>query len=198
MEDPRKEIATVVLQLTATDSPDVQKATVERYMTSDVSFRHPVCSVASGPNSRHGVLGIYQWYRVLSPNVDLNVESIGKPLFDESKNVLYLEAVQRFRLFFLPIKPAPARLITRITLRKKNGLYYIAEQEDFYHPEDFAALLFPHVAPFVRYGLAAGGMVSNIMYQAASLLGFWSPQFPAVDADSEPTPSEAGLYDKDN
>jgi len=61
MEDPAREITSVVYQLTATDSPDVQKAAVERYMTSDVGFQHPVCSVKPGPNSREAVLGIYQY-----------------------------------------------------------------------------------------------------------------------------------------
>jgi hypothetical protein len=97
MENPVKEIKSVVYQLTATNSPDIQKATLESYMTSDVAFRHPVCSVKSGPNSRDTVLGIYQyvqldfistenvfkqipycrWYRVLSPKIDIQVESIG-------------------------------------------------------------------------------------------------------------------------
>jgi hypothetical protein len=97
MENPVKEIKSVVYQLTATNSPDIQKAALESYMTSDVAFRHPVCSVKSGPHSRDTVLGIYQyvhldfisienvfmqlsfcrWYRVLSPKIDIQVESIG-------------------------------------------------------------------------------------------------------------------------
>ena len=60
MNDPAKEIVFVVSQLTATDSPDVQKAALERYMTPDVGFRHPVCYVKPGPNSRDQMLGIYQ------------------------------------------------------------------------------------------------------------------------------------------
>jgi hypothetical protein len=69
MNDPVREISSVIYQLTATDSPDVQKATLEKYMTADVGFRHPVCEVKPGPNSRDKVLGIYQyaltvyWYR---------------------------------------------------------------------------------------------------------------------------------------
>lgn len=60
MENPAEDIASVVYQFTATDSPDIQKAALESYMTSDVAFRHPVCSVKSAPNSRDTVLGIYQ------------------------------------------------------------------------------------------------------------------------------------------
>lgn len=61
MNDPEKDIRTVVYRLTATESPDVQKATIEKYMTPNVSFRHPLCQVNSGPNSRNQVLGIFQY-----------------------------------------------------------------------------------------------------------------------------------------
>ena len=98
MENPVEEIKAVVQQLTATNSPDIQKAALESYMTSDVAFRHPVCSVNAGPNSRNTMLGIYQyvrlnilmlynsivrmllyrWYRVLSPQIEIKVESISQ------------------------------------------------------------------------------------------------------------------------
>jgi hypothetical protein len=60
MENPEEEIHGVVLLLTSASSPDLQKRTLERYMTPDVAFRHPVCAVESGPRSRKTVLGIYQ------------------------------------------------------------------------------------------------------------------------------------------
>ncbi|KAF9524214.1 hypothetical protein CPB83DRAFT_910092 [Crepidotus variabilis] len=191
MNDPEKEISLIVRQLCATDSPDVQKATLEKYMTSDVGFRHPVCEVKPGPNSRDALLGIFQWYRVLSPQVDIEVESV---VFDPSKEVLYLEIIQWFKLGLLPLKPAPARLLTRLQLRKQAGLYYIAEQQDFYHTDEFAALLLPISRPFVRICLLAATFASNILVRGANLLGFWTTSIPI----SEPTPSEAGLYDKDD
>jgi hypothetical protein len=61
MNDPERDISTVVYRLTTANSPDIQKATIEKYMTSDVAFRHPVCQVNSGPNSRNQVLGIFQY-----------------------------------------------------------------------------------------------------------------------------------------
>ncbi|KDR72910.1 hypothetical protein GALMADRAFT_252251 [Galerina marginata CBS 339.88] len=193
MEDPAKEITSVVYQMAATDSPDVQKSVIEQYMTSDVGFRHPVCSVKPGPNSREAVLGIYQWYRVISPKIDIRTESV---VFDPKQNILYLESVQWFKLFFLPVNPAPARLISRLTLRKKNGLYYIAEQEDFYHTEDFAALLLPISAPFIRIGLTLGGVVSNLLARTANTFGYWRPS--EDQATPSHAPSEAGLYDKED
>ncbi|KAF8906970.1 hypothetical protein CPB84DRAFT_1704369 [Gymnopilus junonius] len=196
MEDPAKEIISVAYQLTATESPDVQKAAVERYMTPDVGFKHPVCSVNPGPNSRESVLGIYQWYRVLSPHIDIGIESV---VWDPKQNVLYVEGVQWFKLFFLPIKPAPARLVIRLTLRKKSGLYYISQQEDFYHTEDFAALLLPMSAPFVRFGLTVAGVISNLLAQTANIFGYWRPAGePDTQVIPSYNPSEAGLYDKED
>ena len=61
MEDPAKEIDAVVYLLTAADSPDTQKQTLEKYMTPDVAFRHPLCEVQPGDNSREEVLRIYQY-----------------------------------------------------------------------------------------------------------------------------------------
>ena len=61
MEDPAKEIDAVVYLLTAADSPNTQKQTLEKYMTPDVAFCHPVCEVQSGENSREKVLRIYQY-----------------------------------------------------------------------------------------------------------------------------------------
>lgn len=60
MENPERDIAAVIFGLTTVASPDLQKETVETYMTKDVAFEHPVCSVPSGPNSREKVLKVYQ------------------------------------------------------------------------------------------------------------------------------------------
>lgn len=128
MEDPVAEIESVVLNVTATQSPDIQQAAFQRYMSQDMGFRHPVCSIHPGPSSRNKVLGVYQWYRVLSPRIDIRIDSV---VFDEARRLLYVEGVQWFKLIFLPVKPVPARLIIRLTLRKENNLFYIAFQEDF-------------------------------------------------------------------
>ena len=60
MQDPAREIAEVVTLLTTAVSPDIQKATVEKFFTTDAGFSHPVCAVKRGLNSRESVLGIYQ------------------------------------------------------------------------------------------------------------------------------------------
>ncbi|KAJ3505528.1 hypothetical protein NLJ89_g7366 [Agrocybe chaxingu] len=190
MEDPARDIYTVVYQLTATDSPDVQKAAVEKYMTPDVSFRHPLCEVKSSERSRDELLGIYVWYRVLSPKIDSQVDSV---VYDKDKGLLYVEVVQWFKLVFLPVTPAPARLIIRLSLRQQDGLFYIAEQEDFYHTDDFTALLVPPIAPFVKSFLVGSTKASNFFARTANFFGYWRPTVAEA-----PTPSEAELYSKDD
>ncbi|KAF9039274.1 hypothetical protein BJ165DRAFT_377907 [Panaeolus papilionaceus] len=195
MENPREDIEHVIMQLTSTNSPDLQKAAIEAYMAPHVSFRHPVCCMESSRNSRVELLGVYQWYRVLSPQIKVKVENV---VFDRDHHVLYVEIVQWFKLFFLPLRPAPARLLTRIKLQKEAHLYYISEQEDFYHPDDFAALLLPPLAFFVRLFLAFNGLACGFLMIWANLLGYWRTSSLANDPDADPAPSEPDLYRDDD
>ncbi|KAF6756619.1 hypothetical protein DFP72DRAFT_893247 [Ephemerocybe angulata] len=158
MEDPKTDISSVILNLTTTESPDTQQETVLKYMTADVSFEHPVCSVRPGPNSRDKVLKIYQWYRVL----------ISQSVFDRERQVMYVEIVQMFKLFFLPVESSAcevrphAVLVTRLELRKIKSLYYISRQEDFYHTIDFARLVLPPIVPLVWFLLTFGAIFSIV------------------------------------
>jgi hypothetical protein len=77
MENPEEEIAAVVYMFCSSDDPDTQKQAIYDYFTPDAGFRHPLCSVAPGPNSRENVLGIYQWYRVMSPKLEIDVDEVG-------------------------------------------------------------------------------------------------------------------------
>ncbi|KXN90734.1 hypothetical protein AN958_03749 [Leucoagaricus sp. SymC.cos] len=173
MENPEEEIRAVVLQLTTASSPELQRRTVERYMTPDVAFRHPVCAVESGPRSRKTVLGIYQWYRVLSPHTELQVNGV---VWNQEHKYMFLDVQQWFKLIYLPIRPALARLCVRLTLRREeDGLYYIAMQEDFYHPDDFTALLLPPLVPFIRMVLLIAGLASSLYASFAQFLGFYQP-----------------------
>lgn len=78
MESPRDEVASVITLLTTAVSPDIQRATLQKYFTRDAAFRHPLCRVDSSYNSRESLLGVYQWYRVLSPKIDLTVNHVGE------------------------------------------------------------------------------------------------------------------------
>jgi hypothetical protein len=69
-------------------TPNEQEATLNTYFLPDAAFSHPFCRVPSFPkgtipfassvDSRWLLLGIYRWYRTLSPKIDLSVDSAGK------------------------------------------------------------------------------------------------------------------------
>ncbi|KAJ7074811.1 hypothetical protein C8F01DRAFT_35339 [Mycena amicta] len=191
MQNPASEIGAVVTLLTAAAAPDIQKAAFLRYVTPDAGFRHPICSVVPGPGSREKLLGIYQWYRILSPHIEITVNNV---VHDPANHLLLLDVVQSFSLRLSPFKPVPARLLVRLTLREgaDDGLHYIAFQEDFYHPDDFMSLLIPPLAPFVRLGLSWTGTASDIYAKFGQLLGFWASTPDAGVHHGE------GLYDDED
>ncbi|KAJ3986513.1 hypothetical protein F5890DRAFT_1503148 [Lentinula detonsa] len=186
MQDPEREIASVALLLTTSDSPDVQKSAFEKYVARDVGFKHPLCYVPPSRNSRETLLGIYQWYRVMSPKIVGKVRSV---VYDEGNHTLLLDMVQKFHIRISPFKPAWSRLLVRITLTEINGLYYISFQEDFYHPEDFARLLVPMLAPVILFAQTGASVASNVYANIAQVLGFWRP------AGKETVLPDTGLYD---
>ncbi|KAF7328856.1 hypothetical protein MVEN_02515200 [Mycena venus] len=186
MQSPASEVGAVVSLLTAAAAPEIQKAAFLKYVTPDAGFRHPICHVIPGPGSRERLLGVYQWYRIMSPHIDITVKSV---VHDQTNNTLLLDVVQHFHIRLSPFKPAPSRLLVRLTLREENGLHYIAFQEDFYHPDDFMSLLVPPLAPVIRTGLSVTSIVSDIYARIGQLLGFWTPR-------GAHETHHAGLYDK--
>ncbi|OJT10823.1 hypothetical protein TRAPUB_12692 [Trametes pubescens] len=178
MEDPAKEIATVAGLVTAAINPEIQKASVLKYYAPDISFRHPLCAVKSGPNSRDAILSILQWYRVLSPVLSVHVTSV---TYDEEKHAAFLDITQTFHIRWSPFKPAPARLLVHLTLRPEPSptdpsktVYLITEHEDFYHPDDFAALVIPPFVPLVRIGLQAATFACKANARVFGALGYWT------------------------
>jgi hypothetical protein len=140
MEDPVSEISNVVNELCTATSPDIQRAAMEKYFTTDAGFKHPLCYVPRGRNSRDDILRIYQsvarrgshgsslnpprWYRIMSPNIQIKIKSIGKVNFcpqkspmtqsnstayEPTENVLYLDIHQIFHIRLNPFAPASAR-----------------------------------------------------------------------------------------
>ncbi|KAJ3809965.1 hypothetical protein F5876DRAFT_77221 [Lentinula aff. lateritia] len=132
MQNPEQEITSVALTLTTAETPDIQKAAFLKYVARDVGFKHPLCYVPPGRNSRDSLLGIYQWYRILSPKVIGRMHNV---VYDKENHTLLLDMSQKFHIRLSPFKPAWSRLLVRITLKETNGLHYISFQEDFYHPE---------------------------------------------------------------
>ncbi|GJE95990.1 hypothetical protein PsYK624_121830 [Phanerochaete sordida] len=174
MDDPQKDIPDVVNAVTASINADIQKAAVLRYYAPDAAFRHPLCRVWPGPNSRNAILGILQWYRVMSPILKIDVPSY---TYDSEKREAYIEVVQVFHIRYSPLAAHPARLIVHLRLKPgadDPNLLQIAEHEDFYHPEDLMALVLPPLIPLVQLLLWFGTIFSLIgarFFQTT--LGYW-------------------------
>jgi hypothetical protein len=76
MQNPKAEITAIVTTLTSTKSNSELTDTISRYFTPDVQFVHPICVA----DSRAELLGIYQWYRIMSPRTKCNVENISESI----------------------------------------------------------------------------------------------------------------------
>jgi hypothetical protein len=175
MEHPVKEIGGVIKSLTE-GSPDVQESALRDYFLPNASFTHPFCHVpsiskgqvplAGGLESIQLILGIYRWYRTLSPHIDIQVDSAA---FDQKSGLLYVSLRQTFALWFIPLYKAPVRLVSVLQLtqlspesssdedeapedskpRRQSAKYYIASQEDLYPVTDCIQFLCPGLGPFL-------------------------------------------------
>ncbi|KAK6383015.1 hypothetical protein, variant [Exophiala oligosperma] len=56
---------------------------------------------------------IYRWYKILSPHVDIWVDSVA---FDKEKLLLYVSMHQDFRIWAVPFYIAPVKLVTVLQL----------------------------------------------------------------------------------
>lgn len=147
-----QEIPTVI-QLLTQSIPSLQETTLERYFTQNASFVHPFCRVPSFEGSRWWVLKIFQWYKVMSPRIEMEIHSIA---FDEKNLKLYVHMSQIFSIWVVPFHVAPVTLTTVLDLTTDasqsnaptNGdrtLYYISKQEDLYQSSEFVKFVVPHV-----------------------------------------------------
>lgn len=77
MDDPIQDISPVVRAL-CQGTPNEQKEALERYFTEDAAFYHPFCRVDHAPGSRKKLLAIFRWYKIMSPKIELEIESVGE------------------------------------------------------------------------------------------------------------------------
>jgi len=77
MENPTEDITQVVHTL-CQGTPDQQTKAINTYFTPNASFTHPFCRTGSFDGSRNLIHAIYKWYKLLSPKIELNVNSIGR------------------------------------------------------------------------------------------------------------------------
>ncbi|KAH9475349.1 hypothetical protein JR316_0012460 [Psilocybe cubensis] len=172
MQRPSVEIQAVIKMAHSSASPDIQKAAINKYFTSDAGLRHPLYNVKPGFLSREGVLGIYQWERALAPKIDVDIRDTFK-VFDRLRGMVYVDLSLLLHVRLSPFKPVPFRTMSRYTLRMIDGLHYICMQEDFAHPDDMAALILPPFTPMIKSLLSLNTMVSIVWGKWAQVFGVW-------------------------
>jgi hypothetical protein len=64
MEHPAKDIYKIFNLIDCVHSPELQKATIEKYFLPDAGFKYPVFQVERGPGSRDRILKLYQCARL--------------------------------------------------------------------------------------------------------------------------------------
>lgn len=124
MENPEQEIRHVVRSL-CQGTPDEQRRTIDRYFTPDAEFVHPFCIAprfSEGDlvlpglrrlSSRDALRGIFQWYRMLSPKIVIDIDTA---LYDKERDKMYLDMRQIFSIWFAPGYHARVRLVTVLDL----------------------------------------------------------------------------------
>jgi hypothetical protein len=165
----------VILNLTQ-GTPLVQARTIDEYFTSNAVFVHPFCRTWDIEGSRWFVKEIYRWYKIMSPHIEIEVNSVGKPpllyrllwmetetcpiAYDEQHLKIYANISQVFSIWAIPFHSSPVTLTTVLDLvpRTKETpqgvdgqdaqrmLYYITKQEDFYQTSEFVKFLTPSAA----------------------------------------------------
>ncbi|KAI0997643.1 hypothetical protein K3495_g10545 [Podosphaera aphanis] len=150
MENPKCQIPQVIRLLTE-GTPSEQKEAIRAFFLRDSSFIHPICRVPSFSlsvpllgefNSRWVIWLIYRWYKILSPRIIINIESVE---FNVKTSVLYCEITQVFSPVSIPFYKTKVHLTTKITVHQSlnNGKYYIKTQEDLYQSNQIVKFFWP-------------------------------------------------------
>ncbi|KAF8530208.1 hypothetical protein BU17DRAFT_78822 [Hysterangium stoloniferum] len=142
MDNPTQEFIGAVTAIAAASNAVEQADAFNKIFVNNATFNHPLVKVTSGLNSRQRILALYQGYRILSPRVEITIQS-----FVESKaeQKIFLDIVQKLYLFgFIP--GAPAKLVAEFTLVSKNKKWFVKDQVDYYQPEELAKLTNPLLA----------------------------------------------------
>jgi len=126
----------------------------------------PVCS-------RDYVLGVYQWYRVLSPSAYVEVDSC---TYDAEQRVAYLNIRQFFQPFFSPFSPSPSQLLVRLHFSQSpsDGKYYIVSQDVFLEPEGIINMFLPPLSPFVTFLKHVATRICSLNAALFRFFGIWS------------------------
>lgn len=69
-------------------------------------------------------------------------------------------------------------LVVRLTIERnsESGKFYIAQQDDYYHPEELANLVISRLGPLIYAGKRAGSIASNLgAWTFKRVFGWWNP-----------------------
>ncbi|KAL0944380.1 uncharacterized protein CTRU02_202267 [Colletotrichum truncatum] len=196
MEHPVKEIRTVIRDLVQ-GTPEKQKNALYSHFVEDASFTHPFCHVPSFGNiqlpflpilnSRLFILMVYRWYRILSPNINMEIESTVQ---DQKTNLLYVKMHQDFRLWFVPFYSAPVDFVVvlRLETRTVDGdgrplprnqsdtptfgsrqRQFVVHQEDHYQVGQWLKFITPVVGPWAWY---AWSLFATFLCAVGALVGY--------------------------
>ncbi|KAG7004738.1 hypothetical protein G7Y79_00023g053220 [Physcia stellaris] len=104
----------------------------------------PFCRTGSFNGSRWLIWNIYRWYKIMSPRIEMNIESIA---YDAKSLRLYVTMHQIFRIWAIPFFNAPVTLTTVLQLvtkpyptphhPNKRDLYFIQSQNDLYQVNEW-------------------------------------------------------------
>ncbi|OQN97384.1 hypothetical protein B0A48_16543 [Cryoendolithus antarcticus] len=141
MDDPTNDVSSLIHALTR-GSPSEQQTAIQTYFTSSASFSHPFCRTGSFEGSRYLILKIYQWYKILSPKIELEIHSVA---FDPKSLVIFVSLTQLFTPFLAPIFANRVDLDVKLRLiqHRHTGKYYITSQTDLYTIDQWVRFLIP-------------------------------------------------------
>jgi hypothetical protein len=164
MDNPEKEIRAIVHRLTQ-GSPEQQESAINTYFTADAILIHPFCRTGSFEGSRYLIKQIYKWYKIMSPRIELNVNSIGeyaaaagvvesrtispkahtRTAYDKENMLLYVTISQIFAIWFIPFHRSEVTLTSVLQLVHKPGSrkYFIQSQNDLYSVDQFFQFFLP-------------------------------------------------------
>ncbi|KAK0672306.1 hypothetical protein QBC41DRAFT_243954 [Cercophora samala] len=130
MDHPVRDIKHVIRSLTQ-GSAEEQAQTISKYFAKGASFTHPFCRVPSfkdrripltnitNLDSRAAIIGIYRWYKLLSPRISISINSVS---FDQKTNTLYVRLNQDFSIWFLPFhKARRVELVSVLSLEPRSS-----------------------------------------------------------------------------
>lgn len=182
MDDPATEIPHIIHLLTQTP-PKTQRATIEKYFTPSASFTHPFCRTGSFDGSRWLIWCIYRWYKILSPRIEIAVESVS---YDAKNFICYVGIHQLFRIWAVPFwGGADVRLVTVLQLVREEGVvdgvdsgaggeegrkYRIQSQNDLYQVNEFVK--FVSVFGLLSVGVYAWQLFATLLCVLGAGIGW--------------------------